>query len=142
MPYYIIKKIQEKKQLEQDIEKLGIQRQQYERETNEALQQRNLTIDAINEHIHLREELEKLGIPLTNIQKTINAINSTSQIGYEPAKIAARFGDTSSLEKEESDLANRCLLLKAKGRRLRTYLHFMPTACPTEHKFRSNSVFG
>ncbi len=115
MPYYIIKKIQEKKQLEQDIEKLGIQRQQYEKETNEALQQRNLTIDAINEHIHLREELEKLGIPLTNIQKTINAINSTSQIGYEPAKIAARFGDTSSLEKEESDLANRCLLLKQKA---------------------------
>lgn len=115
VPYYIIKKIQEKKQLEQDIEKLGIQRQQYERETNEALQQRNLTIDAINEHIHLREELEKLGIPLTNIQKTINAINSTSQIGYEPAKIAARFGDTSSLEKEESDLAKRCLLLKQKA---------------------------
>ena len=90
VPYYIIKKIQEKKQLEQDIEKLGIQRQQYERETNEALQQRNLTIDAINEHIHLREELEKLGIPLTNIQKTINAINSTSQIGYEPAKIGSK----------------------------------------------------
>ena len=87
VPYYIIKKIQEKKQLEQDIEKLGIQRQQYEKETNEALQERNLTIDAINEHIHLREELEKLGIPLTNIQKTINAINRTSQIGYEPAKI-------------------------------------------------------
>ena len=41
VPYYIIKKIQEKKQLEQDIEKLGIQRQQYEKETNEALQEHN-----------------------------------------------------------------------------------------------------
>jgi hypothetical protein len=115
VPYYIIKKIQEKKQLEQDIEKLGIQRQQYENETNEALQKRNLTIDVINEHIHLREELEKLGIPLPNVQKTINAINNTCRLGYEPAKIAARFGNTSSLEKEGSDLANRCLLLKQKA---------------------------
>ena len=48
LPYYIIKKIQEKKQLEQDIERLGIQRQQYEKETKETLQKRNLTIDAIN----------------------------------------------------------------------------------------------
>ena len=115
LPYYIIKKIQEKKQLEQDIERLGIQRQQYEKETNETLQKRNLTIDAINEHIHLREELEKLGIPLTDIQKTINAINNTCRLGYEPTEIAARFSDTSSLEKEKSALANRCLLLKRKA---------------------------
>jgi hypothetical protein len=115
VPYYIIKKIQEKKQLEQDIEKLGIQRQQYEKETNEALQKRNLTTNFINEHIKLREELGKLGIPLANIQKMINVINNTSQLGYEPAKVAAKLCNTSSLEKEESALANRCLLLKRKA---------------------------
>ena len=79
MLYHIIKKIQEKKQLEQDIERLGIQRQQYEKETNEALQKLNLTTNFINEHIYLREELGKLGIPLANIQKMINVINNTSQ---------------------------------------------------------------
>ena len=113
LPYYLSKKIQEKKQLEQDIEKLGKIKQQVEKETNEALQKRNLTNDTIKEYINIREELEKLGTPFSNIQKTINAVKNTLQLGYEPASIASKFANISSLERER-DLENRCLLLKQK----------------------------
>lgn len=117
LPYYLSKKIQEKKQLEQDIEKLRKLKQQAEKETNEALQKRNLTNDAIKEHINVREELEKLGIPLSNIQKTINAIKNTLHLGYEPSSIAAKFASISSLEERERALENRCMLLKQKADR-------------------------
>jgi chaperonin cofactor prefoldin len=117
LPYDIKKKVMEKKQLEQDLEKLRKQKQQYEQETSEALQKRNLTTDMIKGSSHIKEELEKLGIPFANVQKMINAINNTGQIGYEPAKIAAKFSNISSLEKEEQDRANNCLLLKQKADR-------------------------
>ena len=115
VPYYIITKIQEKKQLEQNIEKLGEQKQQCEKETNEALQKRNLTIDSINRHNRLEEELAKLAIPPTDIQRMINAINNTNQLGYEPARIAKKFGKISSLEKKEAYLENKCSLLEQKA---------------------------
>jgi hypothetical protein len=115
LPYYLVKKTQEKKQLEQDIEKLGKLKQQGEKETNEAIQKSNLTNDTINEYINIKGELEKLGIPLSNIQKMINAIKNTSQLGYNPASIAAKFANISSLEKREVALEDKCLLLKQKG---------------------------
>jgi hypothetical protein len=114
LPYYLSKKIQEKKQLEQDIEKLGKLKQQVEKDTHEALQKSNLTNDTINEHDNVREELDKLGIPLSDIQRMINAIKNTSQLGYEPTSIAAKFVNISSLEQMERDLENKCLLLKQK----------------------------
>lgn len=115
LPYYLSKKIQEKKQLEQDIEKLGKLKHQGEKDTNEALQKSNLTNDTINEYINVREELQKMGISLSDIQKTINAIKNTSQLGYEPKSIAAKFANISSLEQMERDLENKCLLLKQKA---------------------------
>ena len=111
LPYYLSKKIQEKKQLEQDIEKLRKLKQQAEKETNEELQKRNLTNDAIKEHINVREQLEKLGIPLSDIQKMINAVKNTFHLGYEPSSIAAKFASISSLEQRERDLENRYMLL-------------------------------
>jgi len=117
LPYYLSKKIQEKKQLEQDIEKLGKLKHQVEKDTNEALQKSNITNDTINEHVNVREELERLGIPFSDVQKTINAIKNTSQLGYEPTSIAAKFANSNSLEKMERDLENKCLLLKQKADR-------------------------
>ena len=115
LPYYLSKKIQEKKQLEQDIENLGKLKQQVEKETSEALQKRNLTNDTIKEYINTREELEKLGIPISNIQKMINAIKNTLHLGYEPSSIVSKFASISSLEKREWDLENRCMMLKQKA---------------------------
>ena len=51
-----------------------------------------------------------------------NAINNTNQFGYDPVRIANKFGNISSLEKKEDYLENKSLLLKQKADVMGRYL--------------------
>jgi hypothetical protein len=56
VPNYIEKKLEEKKKIDHDI-----------KEADAILQSKNVSIEAINEHIHLNEELKKYRLSTKDI---------------------------------------------------------------------------
>jgi hypothetical protein len=60
VPNYIKQKLEEKRKIDQDINKATY-----------ILQNKNVTIEAINEHVKLKEELDNRGISTEDIDKYI-----------------------------------------------------------------------
>jgi hypothetical protein len=59
VPRFVTEKIEEEQQLVEDIQALREQKQNAEIETYKAIEQKGLCIEAINEHLSLKQELSK-----------------------------------------------------------------------------------
>ena len=88
VPRFVTVKIEQKQQLIEGIEVLREQRQTAEIETNKAIQRKGLCIEAVNEHLSLKEELSKCSLSTKELPKLCTTLRHVHQIGYDPNKLA------------------------------------------------------
>ena len=69
LPNYIKQKLEEKQKIDEEIQQADV-----------ALQSKNISVEAINEHLKLSEELDKHGLSTNDIESFITNVNS----GYIP----------------------------------------------------------
>ena len=73
---FVKRKIEEKKKIEHEL-----------RETDSILQSKNVSIQAINEHIQLNEKLKEQGLSTKDIEKLLNLIDNAKEYGFDSKKI-------------------------------------------------------
>lgn len=84
-PFHLIRfhtlnqKIEEKKKIEEEL-----------REAHAMLQSKNVTIDAINEHLKLKEELDKHGVSIQDVDKLLNLLVNVREFGFDSKLIVAK----------------------------------------------------
>jgi hypothetical protein len=100
IPDYIQQKLQQKLILEEQI-----------KSAEAVLQSKNVSIEAIDEHIHLNEELSKHGLSTKDTSKLVNAIKNVEQQGYDTKKIVSMVRSIKSLRDIERKLRSNCELL-------------------------------
>ena len=114
VPDYIQQKLQHKEKLEEQI-----------KEAEAVLQSKNVSIETIDEHIHLNEELSKHGLSTKDIGKLVNVIKNMEQQGYDTKKIVAKAMSIKSLKDSEKHLRNNCEML---AKRIDRYKQILPLA--------------
>ena len=93
-------KIEEKKKIEEEL-----------REAHAMLQSKNVTIDAINEHLKLKEELDKHGVSIQDVDKLLNLLVNVREFGFDSKLIVAKLHKMKRLDKKEKELENNCTIL-------------------------------
>ena len=111
---YFQQKLQQKQKLKQEI-----------KDAEAVLQSKNVCIDAINEHIHLNEELSKYGLSTKDTGKLLNVIKNVKQEGYDTKKIVAKARNIKSLKDNEKHLKNNCEML---AKRVDKHRQILPLA--------------
>jgi hypothetical protein len=79
VPNYIKQKLEEKQKIDQDL-----------KEADAVLQSKNVSIEAINEHIQLKEELKKYRLCTKDIHRLVNLLLSAKEYRYSAGKIVAK----------------------------------------------------
>jgi hypothetical protein len=69
IPNYIKQKLEEKQRIDEQIQ-----------QANDLLQSKNVTVEAIDEHINLNEELEKHGLSTGDIHKLLNVLSNAKKL--------------------------------------------------------------
>ena len=95
------------------------------KEAEAVLQSKNVSIEAINEHIHLNEELSKHGLSTKDTGKLLNVIKNIEQEGFDTKKIVAKAISINSLKDREKALRNNCEML---AKRIDRYKDTLPLA--------------
>jgi hypothetical protein len=75
---YIGKKLEEKQKLDEDVN-----------QADAILESKNVSIEAINEHIQLNEQLKKYRLSTKDIHRLVNLLLSAKEYRYSPGKIVA-----------------------------------------------------
>jgi len=114
VPEYIQQKLQQKQKLEEQI-----------KEAEAVLQSKNVAIETIDEHIHLKEELSKHSLSTKDITKLVNVIKNIEQEGFNTKKIVAKAMNMKSLKDTEKTLRNNCEML---AKRIDRYKDTLPLA--------------
>jgi orotate phosphoribosyltransferase-like protein len=104
---FVTEKIEEKQQVIEDIEAFREQKQNAEIEATKAIQRKGITIEAINEHLSLGQELAKFSLSTREIPKACTTLKHVHQLGYDPNKVVAKFSSITSLENEEKTLRGK-----------------------------------
>jgi hypothetical protein len=76
IPCYIKQNLEDMQKIDQEI-----------KETDTTLQSKNVTIEAINEHLKLKEELNKHGLSIHNIDELLNLLLNAKDYGFQSKKI-------------------------------------------------------
>jgi hypothetical protein len=76
---YIREKLEEKQNIDEQI-----------KEADATLQNKNVTIQAVNEHVKLKEELEKQGLSIDDIGKLLNLLGNAKRYGFDGKEIASK----------------------------------------------------
>jgi hypothetical protein len=103
VPNYIEKKLEEKKKIDHDI-----------KEADAILQSKNVSIEAINEHIQLNKELKKYRLSTKDINRLLNLLLAAKEYRYNPGKIVAKLRNIKRLENKEVKLKTSCEALSKK----------------------------
>jgi hypothetical protein len=108
---YIKQKIDEKQKIEEEL-----------READILLQSKNVSIEAINEHIKLNEELNKNGLSTNDIDKLLNLLLNAKEYGFDYKKIVGKLHNIKQLEKKEKGLRSRCEILSKQAAKYKDIL--------------------
>jgi hypothetical protein len=109
---YINKKLEEKQKIDEQI-----------KEADATLQSKNATIEAINEYLKLKEELDKYGISAQDINKLLNLLSNAKENGFDSKKIVTKLRSIRWLEKRQVRLKNNC---EVYSRQLQEYKDIIP----------------
>jgi hypothetical protein len=90
LPNYVRQKVEEKQTLDEHI-----------KEADAILQSKNVGIEAINEHIQLKEELKKYRLSTKDIHRLVNFLSAVREYKYSPGKIVAKLRNIKRLETKE-----------------------------------------
>jgi hypothetical protein len=103
VPSYIEKKLEEKQKIDQEI-----------KEADATLRSKNVTIEAINEHLKLKEELDKHGLSTQDIDKLLNLLVNAKRHGFNGKEIASKLFNMQELEWKEKQLRGKCKKLSKR----------------------------
>ena len=82
-----------------------------------------MSIEAINEHIKLNEELEKHGLSTHDIHKLLNVLKNAKKYGFDGKQIASKLYNFKFLEWKEKELKDK---RKRLSRRISKYKDIVP----------------
>jgi hypothetical protein len=112
VPNYVRQKVQEKERLDAEVDVRETQIKNLKAQTDTQLRQNNVTMENINSYLVLRQELADLGIPETDIERTMNVIRNFNEEGFDANRIVKIASTALSLEEQVSDLSNQCHLFR------------------------------
>jgi vacuolar-type H+-ATPase subunit I/STV1 len=108
LPVYIKQKLEEKQKIDEQI-----------KEADAILQSKDVSIEAINEHIHLKEELKKYRLSTNDIHRLVNLLLAAKEYRYSPGKIVAKLRNIKRLENKENRLKSSCKALSKQADKYR-----------------------
>jgi hypothetical protein len=111
VPAYINQQIEEKKRLEEEIQK-----------GHAILDQENADIQTIEEYKKLEEELESCGLSIEAPRKLISVLQTVDEMEYDPQKIVASLARIRSLRGTERRLRNNCKIWDSRAARYKDVL--------------------
>jgi hypothetical protein len=79
LPNYVRQKLEEKQKIDEET-----------KQADAILQSKNVSIEAINEHIQLNEELKEYRLSVKDIHKLLNLLEAAKEYRYSPGKIVAK----------------------------------------------------
>src|SRR5919198_509145 len=88
-----------------------------------ALQSKNVSIEAINEHLKLSEELDKHGLSTNDIDKLLKLLVNAKKYGFDGKEIAEKLYSIQELEWKEKELKDKC---KKLSKRISSYKDIVP----------------
>ena len=100
MPGYIKQKLEDKQRIDDQI-----------KEADAILESKNVSIEAINEHIQLNQKLTEDGLSTHNIDELLNLVSNAKRYGFDAKKIVGRLRTIQRIEKKEKRLENNCTIL-------------------------------
>jgi protein tyrosine phosphatase len=109
---YINKKLEEKQKIDEEI-----------KQADAALQNKNVTFEAISEHLKLKEELDRHGVSMQDIDKLLKLLSNAKRYAFDGKEIADKLYNMLELEWKEKELKNKC---KKLSRRISKYIDVVP----------------
>jgi hypothetical protein len=114
LPNYVRQKLEEKQRIDKHI-----------KDADAVLQRKNVSIEAINEHIQLNEELKKNRLSTKDIHRLVNLLETAKEYRYSPGKIVGKLRTIKHLQNKENKLKSSCeMLLKKEAK----YKEIIPLA--------------
>jgi hypothetical protein len=114
VPGYIKQKLEEKQKIDEQI-----------KEADATLNSKNVSIEAINEHIHLKQELKKYRLSTKDIHRLLDLLVVAKEYRYSPGKIVAKLRNIKGLENKENKLKASCDVLSKQAEK---YKEIIPLA--------------
>src|SRR5919198_5473287 len=105
-------KLEEKQKIDYDI-----------KEADTLLQSKNVSIESVNEHIKLNEELGKHCLSIHDIDKLLNLLVNARRYGFDGKEIASKLYNIQELEWKENELKGKC---KKLSKRISNYKDVIP----------------
>ena len=112
VPSYIKEKLEDKQKIDQEI-----------KEASEVLHKKNVTIEAVEEHLKLKEALEQHGVSIQDIDKLLTLLNNAKENGFDTKKIVMMFSSIKRLEKKRLRLKDNCDTL---SKQMHDYIDILP----------------
>jgi cell division septum initiation protein DivIVA len=109
---YVKEKLEEKQKIDEEI-----------KEADAILQSKNVSIDAINEHIKLNEEFNKHGQSTHDIPRLLGLLKNAKRYGFDGKEIADKLYNIQELEWKEKQLKDKC---KKLSKRISKYKDVVP----------------
>ncbi|MFL6320523.1 MAG: hypothetical protein ACJ72Q_08625 [Nitrososphaeraceae archaeon] len=82
-----------------------------------------MTVEAVNEHLKLKEQLDKHGILTQDIDKLLNLLSNAKENGFDSKKIVTKLRSIKRLEKKQIRLKSSCEKL---SKQLQEYKEILP----------------
>jgi hypothetical protein len=111
LPNYVKQKLEQKKEIEGEIQ-----------QANDVLESKNVTIEAINQHLKLSEELDKHGLSAKDIDKLLNLLLNAKEYQFDAKKISGKLRGIQRLEKKEKQLRGRCEIFTKQAAKYKNIL--------------------
>src|SRR5919198_1417226 len=102
----------EKQRIDEEIEQADV-----------ALQSKNVSVEAINEHLKLSEELDKHGLSTNDVDKLLKLLVNSKKYGFDGKEIADKLYNMLELEWKEKQLKDKC---KKLSKRISKYKDVVP----------------
>jgi DNA-binding transcriptional MerR regulator len=109
---YIREKLEEKQKIDEQI-----------KEADNVPQSKNVSIEAINEHLQLNEKLKEHGLSIQDIDKLLNILSNAKRYGFGGKEIADKLYNIQELEWKEKQLKDKC---KKLSKRISKYKDVVP----------------
>jgi vacuolar-type H+-ATPase subunit I/STV1 len=97
VPEYINQKLEAKQKIDEEI-----------KQAEATLQSKNVSIEAINEHIQLKKELHKYRLSTKDVHRLLDVLVAAKEYRYSPGKIVAKLRNITRLENRENKLKTSC----------------------------------
>src|SRR5215203_58237 len=110
IPNYLEEKSKDKQKLEEEIKNLLERKSSAQRDCEEALLKKKVTVDMLQEFTHMQDTLIEYDLSTEDIPNLVNALNNAQQLGYDANAIADKISTIESLEEKEKRLKNKLMV--------------------------------